>query len=65
MAAAAIERASVLTILSIGDEQSIANNDVLERANRRELLVERLTFGEEGQIETGFHGEKSRATPSI
>jgi hypothetical protein len=38
---------------------------MLERANGRKLLVECLAFGEEGQIETGFHGEKSRATTSI
>jgi hypothetical protein len=39
----------------IGKELPIADNDVLERPDRRKLSVEPLAFGEERQIESRFH----------
>jgi hypothetical protein len=43
------------SVLAIGDELSIADDNVLQRPDRRKLTVEWLALGEESQIETRFH----------
>jgi hypothetical protein len=45
--------------LSVGDQQSTAHHDVLERSDRRQLAVGWLATVEEGDVEAGFHGEKA------
>jgi hypothetical protein len=56
-ASATAEEVGVMTIPSIGDERPIADHDMFQGSDRRQLVVEVLALAEKGQIEAGFHGQ--------